>query len=176
MAPIKYKEYLSMKMYSKNIATFLLASLLSLHSFIALALPEDSNQPIQIIADSAIKDDKLGTTIYSGNVSITQGSLNILADKVTIFVVNEQATKIVAIGKPARLKQQPKPTEKDIVAKANTIDYLIVEEKITLTDNASLDQDGSNIKGQVINYDINGAKAKADGGVTVVIQPAKTKK
>jgi len=175
MTLTQHKEYLPMKMYSKNIMALLLISLLSLYSFSALALPEDSNQPIEIIADSAIKDDTLGTTIYTGNVSITQGSLNILADEVTIFVVNEQATKIVATGKPAHLKQQPKPEEKDVVAKANTIDYLITEEKVTLTSNASLDQEGSNIKGKVITYDIKGAKAKADGGVTVVIQPAKTK-
>ena len=162
-----------MKIYFTYITVFLLASLLSMR---ALALPEDSDQPIQISADSAVKDDRLGTTIYTGNVSITQGSLNILADKVTIVIVNEQATKIIATGKPARLKQQPKPDEKDVVAKANTIDYLVVEEKITLTDNASLDQEGSNIKGKIINYDIKGARAQADGGVTVVIQPAKTKK
>ncbi len=176
MALINHTEYLSMKMYCKNITTLLLASLLFFYSFTVLALPEDRDQPIEIIADSAVKDDKLGTTIYSGNVSITQGSLNILADKVTIFVVNEQATKIVAVGKPARLKQQPKPEEKDVVAKANTIDYLIVEEKITLISNASLNQDGSNIKGQTITYDIKGAKSKAEGGVTVTVQPAKTKK
>lgn len=142
-------------------------------SVLATALPDDSNQPISIIADTAIKDDKLGLTIYEGNVSITQGSLNILADKVTIFIVKQQVTKMVAIGTPASFKQQPNLGEKDVIAKADTIDYFIIDKKITLTENASLDQDGSILTGKIINYDIGGARAKAEGGVKVVIQPVK---
>jgi lipopolysaccharide export system protein LptA len=145
-----------------------------LFSSLALALPDDANQPISIVADSAIKDDKLGLTIYEGNVSITQGSLNILADKVMIFIVAETVSKMVALGTPASFKQQPNIDEKDVIAKANTIDYFIVDKKITLTENASLNQDGSILTGQVINYDLNGAKAQAEGGVQVVMQPAKT--
>lgn len=157
------------------VAKLSLTSLLLMFSLLATALPDDSNQPISIIADSAIKDDKLGLTIYEGNVSITQGSLNILADKVTIFIVEQQVTKMVAIGKPASFRQQPKLDEKEVVAKADTIDYFIIDKKITLTENASLDQDGSTLTGKVINYDIDGANAKAEGGVQVVMQPAKTK-
>lgn len=156
------------------IATLLSGCLLLIAASVAVALPDDNNQPIQIIADSAVKDDKLGLTIYEGNVSITQGSLNILADKVTLIVVNEEVTQMVALGKPARFKQKPELDEKDVVAKGNRIDYFIVEKKVKLTTNASLDQDGSVITGNTINYDINGAKAKAEGGVHVVIQPTKT--
>jgi lipopolysaccharide export system protein LptA len=144
-----------------------------LYSTLTLALPDDVNQPISIVADSAIKDDKLGLTIYEGNVSITQGSLNILADKVTIFIVAEEVSKMVAIGKPASFKQKPNVDEKDVIAKANTIDYFIIDKKIKLTENASLNQDGSILTGQTINYDLNGAKAEAEGGVQVVMQPAK---
>ena len=141
---------------------------------VAFALPDDANQPISIVADSAIKDDKLGLTIYEGNVSITQGSLNILADKVTIFIVAENVSKMVAIGSPASFKQQPNIDEKDVIAKADTIDYFIIDRKITLTENAFLNQDGSTLTGKVINYDLDGAKAEAEGGVQVVMQPAKT--
>jgi lipopolysaccharide export system protein LptA len=150
-----------------------LSSLVLLASNLALALPDDANQPISIIADSAFKDDKLGLTIYEGNVSINQGSLNILANKVTIFVVAEQVSKIVAIGKPASFKQQPNIDEKDVVAKADTIDYFILDKKIILTENALLNQDGSTLTGKVIYYDLDGAKAMAEGGVQVVMQPIK---
>jgi lipopolysaccharide export system protein LptA len=166
-----------------NISTFsltklslrklLLSSLLLIASSFALALPNDANQPISIVADSAIKDDKLGLTIYEGNVSITQGSLNILADKVTVFIVAEQVSKMVAIGKPASFKQQPNVDAKDVIAKADTIDYFILDKKIILTENALLNQGGSTLTGKVINYDIDAAKAQARGGVQVVMEPIK---
>jgi lipopolysaccharide export system protein LptA len=152
----------------------LLSSLFLAVSSFALALPDDANQPISIVADSAMKDDKLGLTIYDGNVSISQGSLNILADKVTIFVVAEQVSKMVAIGKPASFKQQPDVGAKDVVAKADTIDYFILDKKIILTENALLNQDGSTLTGKVISYDLDAAKAKAEGGIQVVMQPIKT--
>ncbi|MFT4844836.1 MAG: lipopolysaccharide export system protein LptA [Marinobacter psychrophilus] len=157
-----------------SLRRLLLSSLLLIASSLALALPDDANQPISIVADSAIKDDKLGLTIYEGNVSITQGSLNILADKVTVFIVAEQVSKMVAIGKPASFKQQPNVDAKDVIAKADTIDYFILDKKITLTENALLNQGGSTLTGKVINYDLDDAKAKAEGGVQVVMQPVKS--
>lgn len=156
-----------------SLRRLLLSSLLLIASSLALALPDDANQPISIVADSAIKDDKLGLTIYEGNVSITQGSLNILADKVTVFIVAEQVSKMVAIGKPASFKQQPNVDAEDVIAKADTIDYFILDKKITLTENALLNQGGSTLTGKVINYDLDDAKAKAEGGVQVVMQPVK---
>ena len=123
-----------------SLRRLLLSSLLLIASSLALALPDDANQPISIVADSAIKDDKLGLTIYEGNVSITQGSLNILADKVTVFIVAEQVSKMIAIGKPASFKQQPNIDAKDVISKADTIDYFILDKKITLTETALLNQ------------------------------------
>jgi lipopolysaccharide export system protein LptA len=157
-----------------SLRRLLLSSLLLMASSLALALPDDANQPISIVADSAIKDGKLGLTIYEGNVSITQGSLNILADKVTVFIVAEQVSKMIAIGKPASFKQQPNIDAKDVIAKADTIDYFILDKKITLTENALLNQGGSILTGKVINYDLDDSKAKAEGGVQVVMQPIKT--
>lgn len=139
-----------------------LSSMLLLNSA-SLALPEDSQQPILISSNSAIKDDKLGLTIYQGDVDIKQGSLNIKADKVTIYIAAEEVTKIIAEGKPASFKQQPEPNKGDVLAKANTIEYRVLQKKITLMEDASLDQDGSSISGNTINYDINAARIEAAG-------------
>ncbi|MGH1486456.1 MAG: lipopolysaccharide transport periplasmic protein LptA [Cellvibrionaceae bacterium] len=141
------------------------------------ALPEDSQQPIRITSDSAIKDNKNGFTVYEGDVDMNQGSLNIKADKVTIYIENEEVTTIIAEGKPARFKQKPEPDQEDVLAKALTIEYRVAKKIITLTKNASLDQQGSTITGNIINYDINAARVEADSTesdrVEVVI-PAKT--
>jgi len=144
------------------------------------SLPEDSQQPILISSNSAVKDDKRGLTIYQGDVDIKQGSLAIKADKVTIYVVAEEVTKIIAEGKPASFKQQPEPDKGDVLAKANKIEYRVSQKKITLTTDASLDQDGTSIAGDKINYDMVAARIEAagntesngeNGRVNVVIPP-----
>jgi lipopolysaccharide export system protein LptA len=152
-----------------------LALCLAIFSLKAQALPEDSQQPVRISADSAMKDNKNGLTIYTGDVDMNQGSMNIKADKVTIYIENEEITKIIAVGKPARFKQKPEPDQDNVLAKALTIEYRVTDEIITLTEEASLDQQGSIITGNKINYDINAARVEADstesGRVEVVIPP-----
>ncbi|MGH1440995.1 MAG: lipopolysaccharide transport periplasmic protein LptA [Cellvibrionaceae bacterium] len=162
------------------LTSLLAPAIVFLFSLPAHSLPEDSQQPILISSNSAVKDDKRGLTIYKGDVDIKQGSLNIKADKVTIYSVSEEVTKIIAEGQPASFKQKPEPNKGDVLAKANTIEYRVLQKKITLTEDASLDQDGSSITGNKINYDITAARIEAAGNkqegdnggrVNVVIPP-----
>ena len=139
-------------------------------------LPEDNQQPIHIRSNTAIKDDKAGLTIYQGKVTISQGSLNIQADKVTIYSENETLNKIIAVGKPAQFKQQAQKDQGDVLAKASTIEYRIIQKTITLVGKASLDQDGSTITGNQINYDMHASRVEAsssnDSGPIQVVIPA----
>lgn len=144
----------------------------------AHALPNDSQQPIVIKSNSAIRDDKLGVTVYSGNVNMEQGSMRIKAEKVTLSVDNNKVTKIVAVGNEAArasFKQQPEPDAGDIEAYAQTIEYQIIDDTITLLDNASLKQpDGSTISSNKITYDVNAARVEAggqNGQVETIITP-----
>ena len=57
---------------------------LILISSVSWALPEDSQQEIQITSDSASLDKVQGLIIYSGNVNMTQGTLKIQADKIIL--------------------------------------------------------------------------------------------
>lgn len=141
---------------------FCLLALILISSSVA-ALPDDSQQAILISSNSAIKDDKLGITIYQGDVDISQGSLNIKADKVTIYSAAEEVTRITAEGKPASFKQQPEITKGFVVAKANKIEYVISKKLITLTEDASIDQEGSSISSNVINYDLEASRIEAAG-------------
>ena len=77
----------------------LLASLwLVLSGAPVAALPDDRDQPIHITADKAVRDEKRGVTIYSGNVEMRQGSMELDADDLTIFHEAEDANKIIARG------------------------------------------------------------------------------
>ncbi|MBX2807951.1 MAG: lipopolysaccharide transport periplasmic protein LptA [Cellvibrionaceae bacterium] len=142
-----------------------------------LALPDDTEQPIYIASNSAVKDDKQGVTIYQGAVDITQGSMKIKADQVTIYSKNDTVNKIVATGTPATFKQQPAAHRGDVLAKGDRIEYQPKEKIITLLHNASLIQDdGSSISGNEIEYNIDATRAEAKAGdsnerVNVIIPP-----
>lgn len=128
----------------------------------AVALPEDRKQPIHISADQAIRDDKQGYTVYQGKVQMSQGSLKITAGKVTVYHQVEEADRIVAEGSPAHLQQRPGPDKRLVHARANIIEYYKAEERVMLRRNASLEQDGSRVAGESIEYFIAKQLIKAD--------------
>ena len=65
----------------------------------AQALPEDRLQAINIESDRASRNDKTGLTIYEGSVVLTQGSINIRADKITVHSKANKVSRIVCIGR-----------------------------------------------------------------------------
>ena len=145
---------------------------------IALALPDDRDQPMRITADTALRDEKQGMTVYSGNVHMVQGSLEIDADKLTIYHDTDQANKIVAEGQPARMQQQPAADEALVKARAQIIEYFKAEERVHLSLDAHIAQDGATVTGNSIDYLIAEQLVKADSDqaqqgnrVEVVIPP-----
>lgn len=147
----------------------------------ATATPIDKDKPVTIEANSAQLDDKSGLSIYSGNVSITQGSLHITADKVTAYHKKDGISKIVAEGNPARYEQTANSKDGIVNASANTINYLTDENKIVLAGDATLEQQGNTVQGQHITYDMkrkignagNSTKTSTqeNGRVKMVFQP-----
>ncbi len=154
--------------------TLLLALLLGF-SFAGVALEEDRKQPIQIESDQAERNEKAGTTIYMGNVELTQGSLKMLADRLEIYTLKgNQLERIVAYGKPAYVEQKPEPDKAIVKARGEIIRYFVAEERLQLEKNASIDQDGAMVKSNTIDYFIKDEVVKASGSeerVKVVIPP-----
>ena len=144
-----------------------------------LALPDDRNQPIYIQSDRAERDERKGTTVYTGDVEIDQGSLHISADRVTIAMDGDQVTRIDAFGAPAKMHQKPSPEREPVYARATTIQYDVAREILTLIEQAAVTQEGSTVKGERIEYFVQEQRVKASSGsaesgasrVQMVIQP-----
>jgi len=145
-----------------HIYILLLALLFSTISATSVALPDDREQPIRITADQALRDEKQGFTEYTGNVRMDQGSMHIEADKITIYHVNEDADKIVAEGAPAHMQQRPEIDKGLMHARANIIEYYKAEDRVHLRDNAQVEQDGSTVAGDTIDYFITEQLVRAD--------------
>ena len=72
----------------------------------AIALKDDVEKPVHINADSVLFNKNKGLAVYEGNVSITQGSLEIKAYKIEISAPNNEIEKISADGKPVSFQQK----------------------------------------------------------------------
>ncbi|HEY9032957.1 MAG TPA: lipopolysaccharide transport periplasmic protein LptA [Pseudomonadales bacterium] len=114
---------------------------------------DDRYQPIEILADSAVRHEKEGLTSYLGNVLIRQGSLLLEADSVTVSSPAGRATtEVNANGTPARFSQKPDPQKPAIDAQANHILYRIDSGNIELSGNARLQQGEASISSEHIVY------------------------
>jgi len=156
-----------------------LAVLISLGAPGIEALPDDRSQPIHISADKALRDEKQGVTIYSGNVQMNQGSMHIEGDTLTIYHIEAEADKIVAEGRPAKMRQRPDMEKGPVHARALVIEYYQREQKVHLQDEARVEQDGAIVTGDSIDYYIAQELVKADSDgagegnrVQVVIPPS----
>ncbi len=119
-----------------------------------LALPEDRKQPIRVQADSAELDDKQGVAVYRGNVIITQGTMKITGDTVTITQDDNGDIKVfTSVGKPAYYEQLPSRNKSVVKAYGLTIQYFAENNRIVLIDNAKVEQDGNTFLGEKIVYD-----------------------
>jgi lipopolysaccharide export system protein LptA len=159
----------------------LLAAALLANSSASFALPSDREQPINIKADQAEQQQSQGgeKTVYSGNVIMTQGSMLIAGDEVTIFSKDRKVTRIIAVGQPAHFKQQTEQDEKPIDAYGQRIKYNLVDDTVVLLDNASLLQGGSTISGKQIDYNLATEQVKAastgSSQVQMVLEPTRKK-
>ena len=122
----------------KLLLTVLLTVLGLTFSRWATALDSDRDQPIQIVADLAVRDELAGEARYEGNVVLTQGSLVITADTLSIRHNTDEADKIVATGKPATLVQQPTPDQAPVDASALRIEYVRSQDLVRLLEDARI--------------------------------------
>jgi len=162
-----------LKVFTKNsradqraihVAITLLA--LTIMAPFAAALEDDREQPLRVVADTAEHNEVSGVTIYTGNVVITQGSMRIEADIVTLKGVDNRIDNMVAVGKPARLQQQPKPEDATMYARAQRIIYFVAEDRVQLIDKASIEQEDSVVNSDEIEYLVKQRIVKAHGGVS----------
>lgn len=162
---------------------FLLISLAA-GSAAGWALPSDRNQPIRISSDTAELDEKQGVSVYRGRVRITQGSMLIRGDKVTVEADDDGIRKMIAVGQPARYEHKPSANQPLVKAQGQVIQFLSDKNQVVILKGAKLEQDDNIFQGDRINYDIKKqlVKAHSKGGtqtgstsqrVEIVIQPRK---
>ena len=151
-----------MKNLKSNIFTnkiFLIVALMI--SFDVLSEKSDKDKPIEIEADSMTVDDSKSTSIYEGDVILTQGTLIIKADTLIVREDKQGFQHSTSIGKPTTFKQKMEGSDKFIQGKALRIEYDGHMDKIHLYKNAEVKRGDDIVVGDYITYDANAEIAQA---------------
>ena len=167
-----------------------LAPVLALALTLALACPAraeraDRDKPVNIEANRMDADDAKKTSVFEGGVVLTQGTLAIRADRITVRQDSEGFQYGVAVGKPATFRQKREGSEEYVDGEAGRIEYDGRADRVQLFDRARLRREGGDdVRGNYISYDskteyftVQAAKdapaQSRDGRVRAVIMPRK---
>ena len=150
--------------------------ILALVPLCALALPEDRSQPIQLEASRGQIDQKTGVSTYEGNVVITQGSLRLNGDTVTIHVKDGGFQRMDATGNPVKLRYRPSADKPEILGESRRVEYDVASAKVVMSGNAKLTQGQDSFTGERVEYDLKGDVVRArgagdNGRIQFIIQP-----
>ncbi|MBK1716071.1 lipopolysaccharide transport periplasmic protein LptA [Thiocystis violacea] len=160
-----------------RLATLLLAGGLAAGAWTsAWALKEDASQPIYIEADDVEVRESDSTSVYVGNVQVDQGSMRLLADHVTVYHREDRQPRlIIALGQPARYKQQLDDNQGEVQAFGKRVEYDADKDELTLIGDGLLIQGEDRLSGERIVYERAKAQFRAGGAgrVKITIVPDK---
>ncbi len=140
----------------------------------AWAKSSDRNQAMTILSDTNdcnFSDN--GRCQFTGNVVITQGTLEVQADTAEVIQKNGETERVVFTGKQARLKQQMDDNTW-MNARADNMDYNVNSEVIILTGNYNVESERGTNAGQRMVYNTRTGAMQSGGDgtrVRTVIQP-----
>ena len=132
---------------------------------VAGARTSDRNKPMDI--EAARSDCGLGdnaTCTFSGQATITQGTLRIVAEKAVVTQV---------AGKPSRAQfsggvtlQQEMDDGDHIDARSASVDYDMRSEVIVFTGNVNISQQRGSLSGERVVYNLKTGQLESGGGTT----------
>ena len=133
------------------------------------ALATDQKQQIEIDSEKGELDDAKNINTFTGNVVVTQGSIRITGDKMTIHYNKKKEIEILVVdGNPATYRQLPDASKVYDEAQAKHMEYLKKKNLVILTDNALVKQESGSLRSDRIEYDT------AHSRVTATSEPAGT--
>ena len=160
--------------------------------FFGLATPSlaeraDRTKPINFESDRMRIDDAQKISVFEGKVVMTQGTLTIRADKVTVRQDKDGYQYGSANGNLASFRQRRDGADEYVEGEAERIEYNGKTDKVEFFNRAKLKREPADeVRGNYISYDLrteyftasggegSSASGGPDGRVRAVIQPRKT--
>ena len=149
----------------------------------------DREKPVNIEADRMTVDDIKKESVFEGNVTLSQGTLTLRADRVVVKQDAAGFNFAYAYGRPAYFRQKREAVDEYVEGFAERMEYDGKQDKLQMFTNAQVKKGLDEVRGDYISYDavtefyqvLGGGKQTAtttnpQGRVRAVIQPKKRDK
>jgi lipopolysaccharide export system protein LptA len=147
-------------------------------SLVARAEKADRDKPINVEADTMTADDQKQVTIWERNVIVTQGTMQIRADKVVVQQFADGTQNATAWGRPVSYRQKREGVEEYVEGYGERVEYFGKDEHVIFHDKARVRRGPDELRGNVISYnsatdffEAKGGEPNTGGRVRGVFQP-----
>ncbi|TVP48824.1 MAG: lipopolysaccharide transport periplasmic protein LptA [Halomonas sp.] len=147
----------------------------------AQSSPTPGQAPVEVEADRLDLDQRAGTAIYSGNVDIRQGEMQLRGERVEIHRNDAgELSRAISTGERAYLRHQADGQDAPTEGWARRIIYHVAERRVELIDQAELTQRDDRFTGGRLEYFIDReviqARSDVEGSepqrIRMTLQPA----
>lgn len=130
----------------------------------ALAEKADRDKPIHLEADQANVDDVKQLATFTGNVTLTQGTLVIRADRMVVKQDAEGFQYGTAYGNPATFRQKREGREEYVEGRGERLEYDGRADKVQFFNRARMSIGRDEVSGNYISYDAKTEFFQVTGG------------
>jgi lipopolysaccharide export system protein LptA len=118
-----------------------------------LAEKSDRAKPVNVEADKLTIDDVKKESVFEGNVTLTQGTLMLKADRIVVKQDAQGFNYGFAYGKPAYFRQKREGFDEYIEGYSERLEYDGKKDKMQMFTNAEIRKGSDEVKGDYISYD-----------------------
>ncbi|WP_299348958.1 lipopolysaccharide transport periplasmic protein LptA [uncultured Shimia sp.] len=130
------------------------------------SLQQDSDQPVEITADSLSLNQTDGTALFQGNVLIIQGTMRMTAPEVLVFY-NEDTSGISRLETDGGRVLIVKDGD---AAEADVANYNIEDGIVVMTGDVLLTQGNNTLNSNRMTADLNNGTAQMEGRVKTILK------
>ena len=113
-------------------------------------------------ADQAELDDLNNVSVYRGSVVVTQGSIRMTGDVMTVYSDQDnELDRLIIEGNPATYRQLPDDSRTYDQARAMRMEYHDSRRLVVLIRDAWVKQDTATLVGERIEYDTENSRVQA---------------
>ena len=127
----------------------------------------DREKPVNIEADKLTINDIKKESVFEGNVTVSQGTLLLKADKVIVRQDAGGFNYAYAYGKPAYFKQKRDGYDEYVEGQGERLEYDGKADKMQVFTNAEIRKGADEVKGDFIVYDATTGFYQVMGGPSV---------
>lgn len=146
----------------------------------AAAARGDADQPIHIEADQVALDERERVTTYSGDVVMTQGSIEVRAARLAIHLTETDEIRLMVMtGSPATFRQLDDQGQ-EVYGEAARMRYEQDRDLVVLQERAVLKRGNSLFRGEHLELDVRSDTIRAGtedapgtGRVHITIEPSR---